>query len=343
MKYPSGSNGNDAEETKVIRRTALLLTMAVGALLVIHGAWAQGAYPDRLVRIILPYPAGVSPDVVARLLAERLSPALGKPVIVDNRPGAGGMLGAEVAATLPPDGYNLLFTVKGVMAIVPHVYPSAKFNPLKDFKAVTEILQVPHIIVATSKAPFNDMKGLVEYARKNPGKLNYASNGTGSHPHVGMETIVRRLDLRIIHVPYKGVPGPDVIAGVVDLFFEASTTAIPNIKAGKIKALATSGPERIPALPDLPTLTEFRADLDPNGATGNSWHGIFAPVGTPDAIIARLNAEIVRIVKTQDMQERLRGFGLTPTGTSAEHLAKELAANYEYWGKIVRELNVKVE
>ena len=327
----------------MIRRTALLLTTALTTLLVINGAWAQGAYPDRLIRIILPYPAGVSPDVVARLLAERLSPALGRPVIVDNRPGAGGMVGAEVAATLPPDGYNLLFTVKGVMAIVPHVYPSAKFNSLKDFKAVTEILQVPHIIVATNKAPFIDMKGLVDYAKKNPGKLNYASNGTGSHPHVGMETVMRRLGLEVTHVPYKGVPGPDVIAGVVELFFEASTTAIPNIKAGKIKALATSGPERIPALPDLPTLTEFRSDLDPNGATGNSWHGIFAPAGTPDAIIARLNAEIVKIVKTQDMQERLRGFGLTPTGTSAEHLTKELAANYEYWGKIVRELNVKVE
>jgi tripartite-type tricarboxylate transporter receptor subunit TctC len=134
-----------------------------------------------------------------------------------------------------------------------------------------------------------------------------------------------------------------LIAGVVDLFLEASTTAIPNIKAGKIKALATSGPERIPALPDLPTLTEFRADLDPNGVTGNSWHGIFAPAGTPDPIIAKLNTEIVKIVKTQDVQNRLREFGLTPTGTSAEHLAKELASDYAYWGGIVKQLNVKVE
>ena len=191
----------------MIRRTVLLLTAALTTLLVIDSAWAQGAYPDRLIRIILPYAAGVSPDVVARLLAERLSPALGKPVIVDNRPGAGGMLGAEVAATLPPDGYNLLFTVKGVMAIVPHVYPSAKFNPLKDFKAVTEILQVPHIIVATNKAPFNDMKGLVDYAKKNPGKLNYASNGTGSHPHVGMETVMRRLDLQVVTCPTRACRG----------------------------------------------------------------------------------------------------------------------------------------
>jgi tripartite-type tricarboxylate transporter receptor subunit TctC len=133
------------------------------------------------------------------------------------------------------------------------------------------------------------------------------------------------------------------MAGVVDLFLEASTTAIPNIKTGRIKALATSGPERIPALPDLPTLTEFRADLDPNGVTGNSWHGVFAPAGTPDAIISRLNSEIVRIVKTQDMQDRLRAFGLTPTGTSAAQLGSELASDYAYWGKIVRELNVKVE
>ena len=124
------------------------------------------------------------------------------------------------------------------------------------------------------------MKELVEYAKNNPGKINYASNGTGSHPHVGMETIANRLGIKLTHVPYKTVPGPDVIAGVVDLFLEASTTAIPSIKSGRIKALATSGPERIPALPDLPTLTEFRADLDPNGATGNSWHGIFAPAGT---------------------------------------------------------------
>src|SRR5688572_11535561 len=197
------------------RRNALLVTVALTACMMTPAAWGQTSYPDRPIRIILPYAAGVSPDIVARLVAERLGPVLGKPVLIDSRPGAGGMLGAEVAATLPNDGYNLLFTVKGVMAIVPHVYPSAKFHPIKDFKAVTEILKVPHIIVASNKTPFSDMKGLVEYAKKNPGKLNYASNGTGSHPHIGMETVMKRLDLQVVHVPYKGVPGPDVVAGVV--------------------------------------------------------------------------------------------------------------------------------
>jgi tripartite-type tricarboxylate transporter receptor subunit TctC len=325
------------------RVIAWFVTAALGALSMTAPGWSQSTYPDRVVRIIVPYPAGTSPDVVARHLADRLTQALGRAVIIDNRPGAGGMIGAEQAATAPNDGYNLLFTVKGVMAIVPHVYPSARFKPLKDFTAVTEILQVPHLVVATNNAPFNDMKGLIEYARKNPGKLNYASNGVGSQPHAGMETIAQRLGLQITHVPYKGLPVADLIAGVVDLQLEASTTALPNIKAGKIKALATSGPERIPALPDLPTLTEIRADLDPRGATGNSWHAVFAPAGTPDAIIARLNTEIVNIVKTKDMQDRLRELGLTPTGTSAEHLAREVAADYDYWGKIVRELNIKVE
>ncbi len=325
------------------RVTAWLITAALAALSLTQLASAQGVYPDRVVKIIVPYAPGTSPDVVARHLADRLTAALGTSVIIDNRHGAGGMIGAEIAATQPPDGYNLLFTVKGVMAIVPHVYPSAKFKPLKDFKAVTEILQVPHLIVATNGAPFTDMKGLVEYARKHPGKLNYASNGVGSHPHVGMETIAGRLGLQFTHVPYKGVPTVDLMAGVVDLQLEASTTALPNIKAGKIKAIATSGPERIPALPELPTLTEFRADLDPGGATGNSWHAVFAPAGTPDAIIARLNKEIVNIVKKQDTQDRLRELGLTPTGTSAEHLATRMAEDYDYWGKIVRGLNIKLE
>lgn len=329
------------------RRSALLATAAftatVTAFMMTPAAWGQAGYPDRPVKIIVPYAIGVSPDIVARLLSERLGPALGRPVIIDNRPGAGGMVGAEAAAGMPPDGYNLLFTVKGVMAIVPHVYPNARFNAVKDFKAITEILQVPHLITATINAPYNSMQELVEYAKRNPGKINYASNGTGSHPHVGMETIAQRLGIQLTHIPYKTAPGPDVISGVVDLFLEASTTAIPTIKNGKIKALATSGPERIPALPDLPTLTEFRADLDPNGATGNSWHGVFAPAGTPDAIIARLNTELVKIVKTPEVQSRLRALGLTPTGTSAEHLASELASDFAYWGKIVRELNVKVE
>ncbi len=306
--------------------------------------WAQsGPYPNRPIKMIVPYAAGVSPDIVARLIGEKLSQALGQPIIVDNRPGAGGMIGAEIAATMPADGYNLFFTVKGPMAIAPHIYPNAKYNPLKDFKAVSQILIVPHILTATPNAPYNTMKELVEYAKRNPGKIDYASAGVGSQPHIALEAWATRLGISLNHIPYKTVPGPDVMSGVVSMYLEASTTAIPSIKAGKIKALGISGAERIASLPDVPTMTEFSPTLDVNGVIGNSWHGVFAPANTPDDIVNRLNTEIIKIVKMPDIQERLRGLGLTPTGTSANVLSSGMASDYQYWGQLIRDLKIKVD
>ncbi|MCX7260299.1 MAG: tripartite tricarboxylate transporter substrate binding protein, partial [Burkholderiales bacterium] len=306
--------------------------------------WAQsGPYPNRPIKMIVPYAAGVSPDIVARLIGEKLSQALGQPIIIDNRPGAGGMIGAEIAATMPADGYNLFFTVKGPMAIAPHIYPNAKYNPLKDFKAVSQILIVPHILTATPNAPYNTMKELVEYAKRNPGKIDYASAGVGSQPHIALEAWATRLGISLNHIPYKTVPGPDVMSGVVSMYLEASTTAIPSIKAGKIKALGISGAERIASLPDVPTMTEFSPTLDVNGVIGNSWHGVFAPANTPDDIVNRLNTEIIKIVKMPDIQERLRGLGLTPTGTSAIVLNTAMASDYQYWGQLIRDLKIKVD
>jgi tripartite-type tricarboxylate transporter receptor subunit TctC len=326
------------------RRNVLTAAVALATMLGICGAWAQsGSYPNRLIKIILPHAAGGSPDVMARIIGAKLSQALGQPVVIDNRVGAGGMIGAQVAAASPADGYNLLFTVKGVMAIVPHIYPQAKFNPLRDFKAVTEILVVPHIITATLRAPYNTLQELVDYAKLNPGKIDYASGGVGSQPHVALETLARRTGIKLVHVPYKAPPGPDVISGAVSLYLEASTTAIPTIRAGKIKALAVSGAERIPSLPDVPTITEYRADLDPNGVIGNSWHGIFTPAGTPDDIVAKLNTEIVKIVRTAEVQERMRSLALTPSGTPASALAADVASDYAYWGKLVNDLGIKFE
>ena len=306
--------------------------------------WAQsGPYPNRPIKMIVPYAAGVSPDIVARLIGEKLGQALGQPIIIDNRPGAGGMIGAEVAATMPGDGYNLFFTVKGPMAIAPHIYPNAKYNPLKDFKAISQVLIVPHILTATPSAPYNTMKEMVEYAKRNPGKIDYASAGVGSQPHIALEAWATRLGISFNHIPYKTVPGPDVMSGVVSMYLEASTTAIPSIKAGKIKALGISGAERIASLPDVPTMTEFSPTLDVNGVIGNSWHGVFTPSSTSDDIVNRLNTEIIKIVKMPDIQERLRGLGLTPTGTSANVLSTGMASDYQYWGQLIRDLKIKVD
>ena len=326
------------------RRSLMTTAAALAGTLAVPGAWAQAAgYPNRPIKMIVPYPAGISPDVVARLIGDKLSQALGQPVVIDNRPGAGGMLGAEAAALMPPDGYNLFFTVKAVMAIAPNVYPNVKYNPMRDFKGVAQILLVPHILTATPNAPYNTMAELLEYAKRNPGKIDYASLGVGSQPHVALEAWAARLGIKLNHIPYKTNPSPDVMSGVVSLSVEASTTAIPLIKGGKVKALAISGAERIPALPDLPTMTEYNASLDPNGVIGNSWHGVFTPTGTPDAIVSRLSNEIIKIVKTPEIQERLRSLGLTPTGMPGSTLTADVATDHAYWGKLVRELGVKVE
>jgi tripartite-type tricarboxylate transporter receptor subunit TctC len=324
------------------RRT--LLTGATGAAAALAlPAWSQSGYPNKPLKVIVPYAPGISPDVVARVIADKLSQALGQPVIIDNRAGAGGMIGAEAAATMPADGYNLFYTVKGVMAIAPHLYTQAKYNPLKDFKAVTEVLIVPHIITARPNAPFNTMAEMVAYAKANPGKLNYASAGVGSQPHVALEAWARRMGIKLTHVPYKTNPSPDVMSGVVDMYLEASTTAIPSIQAKRIKALAVSGAQRVAALPDVPTMTEFNAELDPNGVIGNSWHTFFVPAGTPDPLVTRLNTEIVKIVKMPEIQARLHSLGLTPTGTPAAAVNTGMAADHAYWGKLIAELGIKVE
>jgi len=321
-----------------------LLTGATGlAASLALPAMGQSGYPNKPIKVIVPYAAGISPDVVARVIGEKLSQALGQQVIIDNRAGAGGMIGAEAAAAMPADGYNLFYTVKGVMAIAPHLYPNAKYNPLRDFKAVTQVLIVPHIITATPSAPFNTMAELVAYAKRNPGKIDYASAGVGSQPHVALEAWARRLGIKLTHIPYKTNPAPDVMSGVVSMYLEASTTAIPSIQGKRIKALVVSGADRIAALPDVPTMTEFNAELDPNGVIGNSWHTFFAPAGTSDEIVNRLNTEVVKIVRTAEIQDRLKSLGLTPTGTPAAAVNAGMAADYAYWGKLINELGIKVE
>ncbi len=326
------------------RRTLITGATGLAGSLALSSVGAQGAaYPNKPIKLIVPHSPGSSPDVVARLIGDQLRQALGQPVIIDNRAGAGGLLGAKAAVTMPADGYNLLFTVKGVMCIVPHLYPDAKYTPLKDFKSVAEVLTVPHIITANPKTPYNTLGEMVEYAKRNPGKIDYASTGVGSQPHVALESWARRLGIKLTHIPYKTNPSPDVMSGVASIYLEAATTAVPSILGNRIKALVVSGTERIPSLPNVPTMTEFNADLDPNGVIGNSWHGVFAPAGTPDEIINTLNVELVKIVKTDAMRARLHALGLTPTGTTGALLASKMASDYAYWGRLINELGIKME
>jgi tripartite-type tricarboxylate transporter receptor subunit TctC len=326
------------------RRYGLKALLAITALISASQVFSQStSWPNRPIKMIVPFAPGVSPDVVARIIADKLSQSLGQPVVVDNRPGAGGMIAGEAAALSPADGYTTFFTVKAVMAIAPNVYRNAKFNPIKDFKPVSQILTVPHVITAAPNTSFNTMQELVDYAKRNPGKVDYASLGVGSQPHVAMATWANKLGIDLNHVPYKTNPATDVMSGVVQLSLEASTTAIPSIKGGKVKGVAISGPERLAVLPNVPTVTEYRADLDPNGVIGSSWHAVFVPAATPPEVINRLNAEIVKIVKTADVQEKLLGLGLTPTGSSAAYMSSVLSTDYDYWGKLIKGMNIQLD
>ena len=294
-------------------------------------------FPNKPIKIVVPFAAGISPDIIARLLGEKLSRTLSQPVLVDNKPGAAGIIGAEFAATCPADGYTLFLTATSVMAINPHVYPRLKYDPLTDFLPVSHVLTVPYVLTAAPNAPFNNMRELVDYAKQHPGEVTYASLGVGSQPHVAMELWQKRLGIQLNHISYKSSPATDLMAGFVSLYLDASTVAIPLVRANKVKAIAASSPQRIPSLPDVPAAAEYNKAL----AT-TAWQGFFVPKGTPPDIAKKLGFEISRAVATPDVQARMKDLGLLPTGTGAAELASALAQDHALWGSIVRDLGIKV-
>jgi tripartite-type tricarboxylate transporter receptor subunit TctC len=307
----------------------------------VHGQ--TGPYPNRPLRIIVPHAPGNSPDVVARVMGEKLARELGQPVVIENKAGAGGLIGAEAAAASPGDGYTLFFTVKAVVAIVPNVYNSPKYNPVSDFKAISQIATVPHVLTAAPNAPFSTMKEMVDYAKAHPGQVNYGSTGIGTQPHVAMEVWQKTLGIKLHHIPYKANPTFDLMRGVITLYLEGGAAAVPTVRAGRVKGLAVSGSTRLPGLPNVPAANEYQADLDSDGIVSGSYHAFFAPKATPDEIVARLNRELVKIVAQPETQTRLRDLGLTPTGSSAAELAANMVRDYNYWQGVVKELNIKAE
>lgn len=330
------------DPTRQIARRRLLA--AAGGIAALHAlpVRAQSAYPNKPVRVIVPHSPGVSPDVIARYIADRLSRELGQTVFVENKAGAGGLIGAEYAATAPADGYNLMFTVKGVMAMVPNVYPNPKYNPMTDFKAVGEVASVPHVLTAAPNTPFNNLKEMVEYARANPDKINFASNGIGSQPHMTMEAWQKKLGVKLHHIPYKQNPEMDLMGGTVSLYLEGGAAAVPKVKAGRVKGLCITGSTRNPEIPNVAAANEYMPDLDPDGMVSGSYHALFAPKGTPDEIVTQLNHALVKLLAQAEVQAKLRDFGVTPNTTlTAAELNSAVARDYQYWRGVVKELDIK--
>ena len=303
-------------------------------------AFAQ-QWPSRPIKIIVPFPPGQGADIITRIIAERLAPALGQQIIVDNRPGAGAALGTEMGAKSAPDGYTLLNGGSAALAINPHLYKKLAYDTPRDFVPVTQLVDIAMVFVVNPSLAVHSIQDLTNLAKRRPGEVTYGSSGNGSTSHLVAAALASRAGLSLTHVPYKGaVPAlMDLMAGQVMLVADTPPTTLPHIKSKKIRPIATSMIKRIPQLPDVPTVDEQGIQ----GFNLNTWSSIVAPMGTPAPILDMLNTEIRKILAQPDVQKRLVDMGFIAVGSSREEFSRFLTAEYASWAKIVQSSGAKVE
>ncbi len=324
----------------MLRALSALVTVAALVLAPVAGAQAP-AYPAKPIRLVVPFPPGGATDILARAVAQKLTEAWGQQVLVDNRPGAGGNIGSELVAKAAPDGYTLEMGTVGTHAINASLYAKMPYDHVKDFVPVILVAGVPNVLVVHPSVPVNTVAELIAYAKANPGKLNFASSGSGTSIHLSGELFKVMAGVQMTHVPYKGsAPAmQDLLGGQVQLMFDNLPPSLPQIKAGKLRALAVTSATRAPALPDTPTVAE--AGLP--GFEASSWFGILAPAGTPPAIVAKLNAEIARWLATPEAKEKMLALGANAVGGTPEDFARHIAAETAKWAKVVRDSGAKVD
>jgi tripartite-type tricarboxylate transporter receptor subunit TctC len=313
---------------------------AVAFALLTLGAQAQ-SYPNKPIRLVCPFPPGGAVDIASRAVAQALTRQLGQPVTVDNRPGAGGNIGAEIAAKSPADGYTLLMATSNILAINPVLYSKIPFDSFKDFAPVSIVVVVSNVLVLHPSVPANSVQELIALAKEQPGKLTYASSGNGTSMHLAGELFKSMAGVDMVHIPYKGAAAStvDLLAGRVNMVFDSLPAALPNIKAGKLRALAVTGAKRSQFLPELPTIAEAAL---PGYETG-IWFGIVAPAGTPPEVISRLNAELVKAAASTEFRERLTGHGFEVVSSTPEQMADSVRSEMAKWGKVVKALGMRVD
>jgi tripartite-type tricarboxylate transporter receptor subunit TctC len=302
---------------------------------------AEASYPTRPIRFIMPYPPGGTIDMSGRLIAQQLGDNIGQQVVVDNRTGAGGTVGTEVASKAPPDGYTIVMGGTGTLAISPGLGRPLGYHPLKDFVPVTLLATTPYVLVAHPSVAASNVKELIALAKAQPGKLNYASGGSGSAPHLIGEMFRTRAAINVVHIPYKGsTPAKiDLVAGRVQMFFTGIPPVASEIKAGTLRALGVTTAKRTNTLPDVPTIAESGV----KGFDVSPWFGVLVPAGTPPAIVARLNTEIVKVLRARELRERLGREGVDVVGNSPGEFAKFIRSEMDQWAKAVKESGAKVE
>src|SRR5918999_3470079 len=315
------------------------LVIALLCCLSVH-ANGQG-YPAKPVRVIVPYPPGGGNDTLARLFAAKLGERMGQPFVVENRPGAGTMIGTEAAAKSPPDGYTILLSSIATHALSPNLYARVPYDPIKDFAPITLLGVAPTVMVVNKDLPAASLAEFISLAKSKPGSFTYASGGNGTPPHINGEVFKALAGIDLLHVPYKG-GGPalaDLVAGRVHVMLDTAASAMPHVRGGRLRALAISARERSPEYPEVPTFAE--AGL-PQYET-NAWYSMHAPAGTPPEIVRRLKAELVAIVKDPDVVARFRQLSTEPVGSSPVEFAAFVKAELEKYARIIKAANIRLD
>ena len=324
------------------RRKHLLGWAALGlGALAANAVSAQGVWPNRPVKMLVPFPAGGTADVLCRLLAQRLQDAIGQPVVVENKPGAAGNIGSEAAAKSPADGYNLFYATIGTHGgINLALYPKLSYDPVKDFAPIALAHTLPNVLIVNNDVPVKTVGELIAWLKANPDRANYASSGNGGISHLGAELFKSMTGVAMTHVSYKGGAAAltDLIGGRVQLMFETAPNALSNYRAGRVRALAVSSTRRSASAPELPTIGETVA-----GYEVNTWTALYAPAGTPREVVARLAAEMAKLSRNKEYVERLVQIGSDAPESSPEHLASFMQSEIARWGKIVRDTGAKID
>ena len=323
-----------------MQRRLVLNAMAAGAASIALPARSQ-TWPARSIKLVVPFPAGSSPDIVARIVAEPLGLALGQTIVIDNRPGAGGNIGTGVVAKAEPDGYTLLFTIQGPLVTAPLLSKNLGYDPVKDLAPVTLVATSPNVLVVEPKLGANTLAEFVRLAKAKPGQLNYGSIGNGSASHLAMELFKARAGIDLLPVPYQGFPQVvnAILAGQVQAGFMVPGIAMGQVRAGKLKALGVTTLGRVASLPELPTLAEQGYP----GFEAISWQAVLAPAKTPQAIIERVSRELIRIVKSDEVRARLLGQYFSAAGTTPEALAGLMKSERANWSRVIKAAGVQPE
>ncbi len=322
------------------RKQPLRTLICVFAVLTVNVSAYSQTYPAKPIRLIVPFAPGGGSDIIARVLAPHMSERLGQQMIIDNRPGAGTIIGADIAAKAPADGYTLFLGITGTMAINPSMYRKLPYDPVRDFAPVGLVGTGPNVLVVHPALPARSIRELIAIAQSHPGKLSYASAGTGGAPHLAGELFKSMAGIDLVHIPYKGAAPAtvDLVAGQVQVMFAGMGAALPFIKAGRLRALGVAGAQRSRALPEVPAIGEYL-----KGFEASTWFGVFVPAGTPRTIVTRLSADLAGIVALPEYGQQLAGQGYEPQTSTADALGEYVKSEIAKWARVIRDAKIPQE